>query len=140
MNRNSTEARPMGIASFGHAAFAATMVALGIMGLIKGEFTPTSAGVPKAVPAREVLAYLCAFISLVSGIGLLWRRTALVASRVLLASFLVWLVLFRVPLIVRAPTETVAWWASGDTAVMTAAAWVLYAWFAGDWDRQRFSF
>ena len=130
----------MGIASFGHAAFAATMVALGIMGLIKGEFTPTWAGVPKAVPAREVLAYLCAFISLVSGIGLLWRRTALVASRVLLASFLVWLLLFRVPLIFRTPTATVAWWASGDTAVMAAAAWVLYTWFAADWDRQRLSF
>ncbi len=140
MNSNSAGTRAMGIASLGHAVFAVTMVALGIMGLIKGEFTPTWAGVPRAVPAREVLAYLCAFISLVSGIGLLWQRTALVASRVLLTSFLVWLLLFRVPLIVRAPTETVAWWASGDTAVMTAAAWVLYAWFAGDWDRQRLSF
>src|SRR5438094_10562458 len=47
---------------------------------------------------------------------------------------------FRVPLIFRAPTATVAWWASGDTAVIAAAAWVLYTWFAGDWDRQRLSF
>ena len=130
----------MGIASLGHAVFAATMVALGILGLIQGDFTPTWTGVPKGVPAREALAYLCAFISLVSGVGLLWPRTAVVASRVLLTSFLVWLLLFRVPLIFRAPTATVAWWASGDTAVMAAAAWVLYAWFAGDGDRQRFSF
>jgi len=48
--------------------------------------------------------------------------------------------LFRVPLIFRAPTATVAWWALGDTAVMAAASWVLYAWFAGDWDRQRLRF
>ena len=130
----------MGIASVGHAVFAATMVTLGIVGLIQGGFTPTWTGVPKGVPARAVLAHLCAFISLVSGIGLLWRRTALIAARVLLSAFLAWLLLVRVPLIFRAPTTTVAWWAFGDTAVMTAASWVLYAWFAGDWDRQRLSF
>ena len=125
---------------WGHAVFAATMVSLGILGLIQGDFTPTWTGVPKSVPAREVLAYLCALISLISGIGLLWRRTAVVASRLLLGSFLVWLLLFRVPLIFRNPTATVAWWASGDTAVMAAAAWVLYAWFAGDRDRQHLGF
>jgi len=130
----------MGIASLGHAIFAATMVTLGILGLIQGEFTPTWTGVPKGVPGREVLAYLCAFVSLVTGMGLLWTRAAVVASRLLLTSFLVWLLLFRVPLIFRAPTATVAWWASGDTAVMAAAAWVLYAWFGDDWDRRRFSF
>jgi uncharacterized membrane protein len=130
----------VGIASLGHAVFAATMIALGVLGLIQGDFTPTWTGVPKGVPAREVLAYLCALISLVSGIGLLWTRTAVVASRVLLSSFLVWLLLVRVPLIFRAPTATVTWWALGDTAVMAAASWVLYVWFAGDRDRQRLSF
>ncbi len=140
LNVVGTGTSAMGIASAGHAAFAATMVGLGVLGLIQGTFTPTWAGVPKSVPAREALAYLCALISLVCGIGLLWQRAALIASRLLLSAFLLWLLLFRVPLIFSAPTATVTWWSLGDTAVMTAASWVLYIWFAGPADRQRLGF
>ena len=130
----------MRIASVGHVVFAATMIALGILGAVQGDFTPTWSGVPTGFPLRMVLAYLCAFVSLVSGMGLLWQRTAVIACRVLLTSLLLWLLLFRLLPILRAPTSTGAWWASGDTAVMAAAAWVLYTWFAGEWDRQHFSF
>jgi uncharacterized membrane protein len=140
MSATSTAPPALAIASAGHAVFAATMIGLGVAGLIAGDFTPTWAGVPKSVPAREALAYLCALISLTTGIGLLWQRTATIASRVLLGAFLIWLLLFRVPLIFRAPTATVAWWSLGDTALMTAASWVLYAWFAGPADRRRFGF
>lgn len=120
------------VSSFGHALFAVTMVAVGIMGLMKGGFTAIGSGVPKGLPARTALAYSCAVILLGSGIGLLWRRTAAAASRVLLAYFIAWMLLFRVPLIVRAPATTVTWWACGEIAVMIAGAWVLVAWFAGD--------
>jgi len=130
----------MRIASWGHAVFAATMIALGILGLITGDFTPTWTGVPKSLPSREALAYLCAVISLVSGICLLFQRTAVVASRALLVYLLVWLLVFRVPQIFLAPKALDTWWSCGDTAVMIAAAWVLYVWFAGDGDGQRLSF
>ena len=130
----------MRVASLGHAFFAATLVGLGIVGLIQGDFTPTLSGVPKGFPARELLAYLCALVSLVTGMGLLWQRTALAASRVLLIYVLAWLLLFRVSRLFAAPAEVVTWWGCSDTAVMAAGAWVLYAWFSGDRDGQRLSY
>ena len=129
----------MRIASVGHAAFAAVMISLGILGLIKGDFTPIWTGVPKnvPVPAREMLAYLCAVISLSAGIGLLWQRTAVVAARLLLIYLLVWMVLFRLSHAILAPAVMINWWPCGESALMVAGTWVLYAWFTGDRNGQR---
>lgn len=139
MNWNSTSGRPIRVASVGHAVFAATMIGLGIMGLIKGDFTAVWQPVPKGVPAREVLVYLCALVSLACGIGLLWRRTAALAAGALLASLILWFLLWRVrPLFIAPLVDST--WSCGETMVMASAAWVLYAWFAGEPSGHRFSF
>ncbi|MDQ2868712.1 MAG: DoxX family protein [Verrucomicrobiota bacterium] len=130
----------MQIVSVGQVAFAATMIALGILGLSKGDFTPVWAPVPKVVPAREVLVYLCAIISLGCGLGLLWQRTAGAAARVLLIWLLLWLLLLKVAAALPAPTVIGSWYGCAETAVMVAGAWVLYAWFATEWERRRFGF
>jgi uncharacterized membrane protein len=123
--------------SVGHAVFAATMIAMGILGLVKGDFAPVWQPVPKGMPAREVLAFFCAFVVLVSGIGLLWRRAAAPAARVLFAYLLMWLLLFKVPHIFLAPTEAVSYESAGETAVAVAAAGVLYGWLTPDRGGQR---
>jgi uncharacterized membrane protein len=123
----------------GHAAFAATMIGLGLLGLVKGDFTVVWQGVPNGVPAREVLAYLCAIVSLACGVGLLLRQSAALAARVLLAYLVLWFLLWRVYGLFVLPFVG-GTWSCGQTMVMTAAAWVLFVWFATDWDRQRLGF
>jgi len=129
----------MRIASVGHAVFAALMIGLGIQGLITGEFTTVWQPIPRGVPAREALVYLCALLSLASGIGLLWRRTAALSARVLLGSLVLWLLVWRVRAVFIVSLLEGSW-SFAETMVMAAATWVLFAWFATDWDRQHFGF
>jgi uncharacterized membrane protein len=130
----------MRIASIGHAALAAVMIALGIEGLVTGRFTPVWQPVPNDVPARVPLVYLCALVSLACGVGLFWKRTAPAAARVLLVYLLLWMIAFRIHDIVRAPGEFGAWDGCAETMVIVAAAWVLNAWFAGEWETRHAGF
>jgi uncharacterized membrane protein len=127
------------IASAGHAAFAAVMVAVGILGLIKRDFAPIWPPVPKGVPGRTALIYACGLIPAAAGIGLFLRAAAAAAARVLLAFFVLWFLLLRLPLVLTSFAVGV-WWASCQTAVMAAAAWVLFVWFASERDARRFAF
>ena len=135
-----TNSRSRAIASVGHAVFAATMIALGLLGLVEGNFAPIWAQVPGNLAARQALVYLCALISLACGIGLLWRRARAGAARVLFVYLLLWMLLFKVPFIVRGPTVEGSYQTCGETAVLVAGAWVLYAWFASAWDGRRLGF
>jgi uncharacterized membrane protein len=130
----------MRIVRVSHAVFATTIIALGILGLINSDFAMVWQPVPKGVPAHEVLSYFCAFLSLACGLGLLWERAAATAARVLLAYLLLWSLLMNVPDILRAHAAVGSWYGLAEAAAMVAAAWVLYAWFAADWDRQRLGF
>src|SRR5689334_21859920 len=128
----------MGVESAGQVAFAAAMIGLGVIGFVTRDFTQIWQPVPKWVPARSALAFLCAFISLGCGLGLLWRRSAPLASRVLLGALMVWLLVLRLPnLLYQKPLVLVAW-TCGATAVMVAGAWVLVNWFAQDREDSRF--
>ncbi len=133
------EASALRVASAGHAVFAAVLIALGVQGFIKGDFTTVWQPVPAGAPGREILIYLCASISLLAGIGLLWRRTAALAARVLLALLILWFLLWRIRGLFSLSLVD-GTWSCGETLAMMAASWVLYASFATGWDRQRFGF
>lgn len=130
----------MRIASVGHAVFSVTLAAIGVLGLIRPDYAAIWDGIPKALPARDVLPYVCSLVALGCGLGLLWPRSAPIAARILLAYLLLWMLAFKGRFIVLAPLQEGSYQSAGENAVMVAGAWVLYAWLAGDWDRQRLSF
>lgn len=129
--RDLVSTRAIRIATAGHAVFAAIAIALGSIGALRGEFTPVWSPVPAHVPARELLVYLCAMVFVACGIGLLWRRLAAAAAGVLLGYLVIWLLVFRVSVILRAPGAFGSWDDCAETAVIVAGAWILVAWFTG---------
>ena len=128
------------IASSGHGAFAMMLIAVGAWGLARGGFVGIWDSVPHGAPLREALAYLCAVVSFAGGLALLWRPSATSAARVLFAYLLAWLVLVKLPYILRTPLVAMTYESCGETAVIVAGAWVLYVWHAARWDRRWFGF
>lgn len=112
----------------GRVVFAVTLVAVGVAGLLAGDFVGVWDGVPKDTPARAGLAVLCAVVSLAAGAGLLWQRTALATARALLLYLVLWALLFKGRFVLTQPLTEGTWQSLGENAVLVAGVWVLCAW------------
>lgn len=136
-SNSESSIRRIHITSPGHLAFALTFIGLGVMGLGTEEFTQVWNPVPKWVPAQHALARVCALLSLGCGVGLLVRRAASTASRILLGALLLWIVAFRLPNLFYEKPLVLVGWTLGATGVMTGGAWVLVNRFRGSdrWTR-----
>ena len=107
---------------------ALVMVALGLRGLVFGDFAGTWQRVPIAhLPAHEIFVHLIALIELATGIGILIPRIAKVSAGVLSVFALLWMVLLKCPAIVYAPSMEATWLGAGEIAVILAGAWVVFA-------------
>ena len=126
----------MRVIGIGHILFAATLIAIGAWGLVSGQFGAIWQPVPKATPAREVLAYACAVVSLAAGLGLVWKRMSALAARLLVGWLVVWLILFKARPILAAPAAIVSWENFAETAVILAGAWALWAALAEPSDKR----
>lgn len=124
----------------GRAAFAAALIGLGILSLLYANASEVWEAIPKSLPGRAVVTSLCGVIALATGIGLLLRATTALSSRVLLAFLLLWLVLLKLPPLLRAPEIMVGWESFAETATLSAGAWCLFAARAGAWERSRLGF
>ena len=108
-------------------AFATGMIGLGIFGLMNGDFAQLWHFAPASLPGRQILAYASAAIMLVCGIGLLSRRTDVLAARVLFWYWAILLLVLKVPIVVKHPLVEVAWQSMSEIVVVFTGGWVLFA-------------
>lgn len=108
-------------------AFATGMIGLGIFGLINGDFAEVWQFVPASVPGRQVMAYGCATIMLVCGLGLLSKRTDALAARVLFWYLALLVLVLKIPVVVKHPLVEVAWQSMSEIVVVFTGGWVLFA-------------
>jgi len=121
--------------------FAATMIALGVLGLVHGDFALVWQRIPiEHLPGRTAIAYACALVELGGGLALLPAATTRGATRVLAVFLLLWLVLLKLPAVVVVPQMEATWLGFGEIAVMFAGTWTLLAQRPGDWERAHVPF
>lgn len=116
------------LAGTARVLFAATMIGLGILGLIYGDFAVQWQRIPIAqLPGRAALAYISAAVELLGGIGLLVAGTRLIAARALVIFVLLWAVLLKLPAVIVMPRMEATWLGLGEITVILAGSWVLFA-------------
>ena len=116
------------------------MIGLGILGLNYGNSALIWAPIPKALPGRPVVIYLCSLIEIGTGVGLLLRPSVVLACRVLFPFLLLWLVLLKLPGLFVAPHVMVSWESFAEIAVTSAGGWCLFAAHAGAWEQRYLKF
>jgi uncharacterized membrane protein len=122
-------------------AFAVIMMGLGVIGFIYGDFAMGWQGIPiQHLPGRHIFAYASATIELLTGLGLLIRRMTRTSSRVLFIFLLLWTGLLKLPPVVTMPQIEGSWLSFGEIAVILAGGWILFAAYAGEWERSHLKF
>lgn len=116
---------------FSRVAFGALFVAIGLWGFAQSGFVAVWSPGIEAAGLRLPMEILCSLVSLLGGAGLLWERSADVASRTLLAFLVLWLIWCKGVALVHAPAEPASWESFGETAALLSGAWVLASEFEG---------
>lgn len=123
----AAEAAARGI-GIGRVLLALAMIALGVRGLVFGDF----AGIWQHIPIEHLRAqtffiYATALVELLTGLGTLISRTAKIAAAVMSVFVLLWMVLLKFPAIIAVPSMEAVWLGAGEIAVILAGAWIVFA-------------
>jgi uncharacterized membrane protein len=99
---------------------------LGILALVYGDFALVWQPVAPWFPARTALAYLTGALEVVAALGLLVSATSRWAIRILLPGIVLWQLL-KVPDLLAGPSHEGVYLSYGETAILLAGAWTLFA-------------
>lgn len=108
------------------SSLALGLLGLGVLTVIYHDFALQWQPVPEWLPVRHLVAYLSGALLLLTGVGLLWRNTELLASRVFYIYSLIWLAL-KIPQLFAGLLDEGNWLGAGELAVIAAAGLMLVA-------------
>lgn len=108
---------------------AAGIFAMGVLSVVYRDFAYTWQPVPP-FPGRGTVAVICGFFMMAVSVGLLFRSTVVIAVRALFPFLIAWQLL-KVPALIVAPKIVGVWLGFGETAVLLAGGWVLFARLSG---------
>lgn len=102
------------------------LLGLGVLTLVCGDFALVWQPVAAWFPARTALAYLTGALEVAVALGLLFPATVAWAVRILLPGLVLWQLL-KVPDIFAAPAVEGVYLGFGETAILLAGGWTLFA-------------
>jgi uncharacterized membrane protein len=106
--------------------FALGMMSVGVLTLVLGYQVLLFRPVPPAwIPWLKAIGYASGVLMVGTGAGLVFERSAHVATRILLPFLLAW-TLSRVPVVISDPGREISWFGVGEIAVLAAGAMVLF--------------
>jgi uncharacterized membrane protein len=117
----------MSNARVARAVFATGIIALGIVGVVYGDFAGIWQAFPASVPIRHALGYASAVLMLMCGVALMVKRTEALAARALLVFFALLLLVVKLPPVLKAPLVEGSWQSMSEMLALLTGAWVLCA-------------
>jgi uncharacterized membrane protein YphA (DoxX/SURF4 family) len=121
----AAEAHAPTMLKIGWISFVVSVLGLGVLGFITGDFALNWQPVPKSVPGRTVLAYLTAGLFVILGAGLLVDRCKHAFTLAIAAAFLMWAVLLHGPGVVADPLNVLPWLGFTERLEVAAGALML---------------
>ncbi len=123
----ASEAYAPAMLNAGWITFAVSMLGLGMLGFITGDFALNWQPVPAGVPGRTMLAYATAALFWTLGAGLLFDRFKHSFAIATAVAFFVWAILLHGPGVVRDPLNVLPWLGFTERLQVAAGALMLAA-------------
>jgi uncharacterized membrane protein YphA (DoxX/SURF4 family) len=114
--------RRVSVRLFGLAA-----AALGLVGLVWGDFAVVWEPDPDGVPGRNALAYAVAVPFLLAGLAILWNRAAQYGALALTFLYGLPVIFLDIPRVIADPSMFGNWYAVAEPLALAAGALVAYA-------------
>ena len=102
-------------------------VALGLLGLVWGDFAVVWQPVPDAIPGTSTLGYIAGIPFLLAGLAMQWRRIAGPAALSLTVFYGLGVVFLDVPRVITHASVFISWYGVAEPSALLAGALVAYA-------------